>query len=88
MAFDGEWVTEGEFETVEEAWEHANDMGSRWFFYPFRFVTTSKTIKDAPSPIEWMINKRIKTISECFNKTSKSESAQHMDADEFARLMS
>lgn len=35
MSFDGDYVTEGEFQSSNEAWNRSNDMGSRWFFYPF-----------------------------------------------------
>jgi hypothetical protein len=38
MAPDGEFVTDGEFETKEEACENSAEMGSRWIFYPFHFI--------------------------------------------------
>jgi len=40
MSFDGDYQTEKpEFDTIEEAWEYSNDLGSKWYFYPFHFVT-------------------------------------------------
>jgi hypothetical protein len=38
------------FSTIEEAWERNDDMGSRWVFYPFRFVVNAdeKTIASVP----------------------------------------
>ncbi len=42
FAGDGDWVVDHRRETVEEVWNAVNDQGSRWFFYPFAAVTTSK----------------------------------------------
>jgi hypothetical protein len=38
VACDGEYVTDCEGQTVDEVWNQANELGSRWIFYPFRFV--------------------------------------------------
>lgn len=35
IAPDGQHVTEGEFNTIEEAQERWANIGSRWIFYPF-----------------------------------------------------
>lgn len=35
FAPDGAFITEGEFKTIEQAWNRINDWGSRWYFYPF-----------------------------------------------------
>jgi len=44
IATDGDFVTEyQEFDTVEEVWDFCNNMGSRWFFYPYPVVFDSKT---------------------------------------------
>ena len=84
MAFDGEYVTERpEFESIEDAWEYANDLGSKWYFYPFHFVIKNKTIKDSPCNLEYFNNKRIKTIQKIFNQTSKKPELQNVNADEF-----
>lgn len=87
MAFDGAFVTErGPFDTTEKAWEHANDMGSRWFFYPFHFVVTDsgKTIVDAPEPLEHFIGKRTATVQKILAKLSKREELQSADPERFA----
>lgn len=44
---DGDKVTDfRDSETVEDAWESVNNMGSRWYFYPYPVVieTNSDTI--------------------------------------------
>ncbi|MFA6309576.1 MAG: hypothetical protein WC677_07585 [Clostridia bacterium] len=57
MSFDGEYKTEDNrgkgFKTVDEAWEWSDDMGSKWFFYPFQFVVSvsGKTVVEAG----WML---------------------------------
>lgn len=85
MSFDGEFVTEREhFQTVQAAWEHDNDMGSRWFFYPFRFVVTGETIKSAPDLLEHLQGKRIKTVQKIFNTLSNDPAMANADVDQFA----
>ena len=88
MSFDGDYVTEGrDFKTVQVAWERAADMGSRWFFYPFSFVTTAsgKTIKDAPRQFEHLFKGlRVKTVVKIFKQLSKRPEAQEMDVEQFA----
>lgn len=39
LAPDGATVREGNFPTIQAAWDRASDMGSRWFFYPICVVT-------------------------------------------------
>jgi len=90
MAFDGRYVTEGEFDSVEQAWQRSDDMGSRWDFYPFHFVTTAsgKTIKDAPGILREFIGKKTSFVEECFGRCSHSEDIQYMGVDEYAQLVS
>ena len=75
LAPDGERVTErNDFPTIEAAWSHANDMGSRWFFYPICVVTAggSEIIRAVPEnfPKEWD-GKRLSTLRACFAKHSQ-----------------
>ena len=43
-------------------------MGSRWFFYPFVFIATEKTIVEAPDCLEFLNGKRIKTVERFFKE--------------------
>lgn len=86
MSFDGDYITEGEFNTEQEAWDRAADMGSRWFFYPFHFVTTEsgKTIVSACTDIlEWTEGKRVSTIAAIFKAAAGKPENQEMGPDEF-----
>jgi len=69
MAPDGATVTEGrDFPTIEAAWERADDMGSRWYFYPVSIVTTPKGfIRDIPRGMgrHW-IGRRVSTLARAF----------------------
>lgn len=67
IAPDGEFVTEGDFPSIEQAWERSNDMGSRWFFYPIHIVTGKDRILSVPHgmPKEWL-GKSIKTLCRAF----------------------
>ena len=66
---DGDFVTDAHnTESIEKVWERVNDWGSRWFFYPFVFVTTENKgrIVDCPDfpYLNQMKYKSIKTVSE------------------------
>ena len=84
MSFDGEYQREyPEFETIEQAWDYANDLGSKWFFYPFCFVISGNVIVDTPELLTNMKRKHIKTIQKIFNQLSKEPEMQGVDAEEF-----
>jgi len=84
MSFDGEYVIERpKFESIEDAWDYSNNLGSKWFFFPFHFVIKGKTIKDTPDQLRYFNNKRIKTIAKKFNKLSKKPELIGADVDDF-----
>lgn len=76
VAPDGERIVEGFFDSVESAWKRANDMGSRWFFYPVSIVCGSAyrnprivAVPDGMSP-EW-VGRAIKTLQKAFAANSE-----------------
>lgn len=86
MAFDGDAQVERVgFKTIEEAWEHDNDMGSRWYFYPFHFVTTasSKTVIDAGWGLEELKGKRLKTVRALFKELSEQPDMENAGVEDF-----
>ena len=90
MTFDGDYQTERpEFETIQDAWEHSEDLGSKWIFYPFHFVVTEslQTIKDAPELLQGLIGRRVKTIRNLFAELASLPEAQNLDIEEFAFLV-
>jgi hypothetical protein len=87
MGFDGEYKKDSNlFASVSEAWDYSNDIGSRWFFYPFHFVVTESglTIKESAHGLEFFNGKRLKTVAKQFNSLSKLEYTQNLDVDGFA----
>ena len=89
MSFDGDYITEGAFDSVDAAWDRSNDMGSRCFFYPFHFVTTAsgKTIKAAPDELQHLVDQRVKTVAEHFAAIAKTPEAQNVDAETYQFLV-
>ena len=84
MTFDGEHKIEGEFPTIDKAWEYINNAGSRWYFYPFCFVVTPKTIIASTEQLDCLTTgKRIKTIADIFKKHSELPETADMEPDEF-----
>lgn len=89
MSFDGEYVTENKrdekFETIADAWERSSDMGSRWFFYPFHFITTEsgRTIADAPDGLEIFTGRRVETVAGIFAEVSRFPEMVGADCDLF-----
>lgn len=84
MSFDGEFKVEQcrTIKSIEEAWEHsndlANDLGSKWFFYPFHFVTTdsTKTIVASPLRLERFNGLRTKKVVEVFATLAAADEAK------------
>jgi hypothetical protein len=85
MNFDGEYITEGQFKTIDEAWNRSGDMGSGWFFYPFHFVVSDskKTIIDSCDILSWSKRKKLKTIQKIFNEALQRKELQNVDIEEF-----
>lgn len=73
IAPDGEYKTEGEdFPSVESAWQRADDMGSRWFFYPVNVVTGKDRIISVPHGMsqDW-IGKSFRRLCRAFAAESE-----------------
>jgi len=87
MTFDGNFVTEMQvFNTVQEAWKHDNDMGSRWYFYPFHFVVTEsvKTIVESCYLLDKCNGMRVKTIKTIFKDAAEAHENKNVDCELFA----
>jgi CO dehydrogenase/acetyl-CoA synthase delta subunit len=91
MSFDGKFKVEGDgnrhagWETVEDAWMACEDMGSRWYFYPFWFVVTAsgKTIVDSPQNLEHFNHKRVKTVVNIFELLHEMPEVEDADVDSY-----
>ena len=86
MAFDGETMHERpEFDTPADAWEYSGDLGSKWYFYPFHFVTTAsgKTIVESPDMLEFFNGKRLGTVQKAFEKCAALPEAEGMSAEAY-----
>lgn len=82
MSFDGDIQTERpDFETIEQAWNYSNNLGSKWYFYPFHFVTTAsgKTVADAPQGFENLKGERMNYVRKCFKQAA--DKPENADAD-------
>src|SRR3990167_6581992 len=86
MTFDGDYVTEGrDFADVDAAWDRAADMGSRWYFYPWCFVTSEsgKTIVAAPDMLEHFVGRRVATAKSVFAALAALPEQAGADVDRF-----
>lgn len=84
MGFDGEYKREHPtFETIEDASESGNDLGSKWFFYPFQFVVSGETIRDAGYGLTHLEGKRISTVAKIFKKHSERPDMQGANVEKF-----
>ena len=85
MSFNGEYQKENpKFNTIDGAWEYGNDIGSKWFFYPFYFVVSGTRIISAPDFAKRLEGKYIKTAQKIFEYTSELPKCKDMGADSFA----
>lgn len=62
FAPDGEHVRDFYSDSKEYISNKIESIGSRWFFYPFVFIATEKTIVEAPDCLEFLKGKRINTV--------------------------
>lgn len=81
IAIDGGSVKDSNHETIEAANEAINDMGSKWFFYPFASIVRGQTVKQLYGALynratgENILNKllsgkRLKTVKKLFMDTA------------------
>ena len=75
---------EKSFKSIDDAWDYSNDLGSKWFFFPFHFVIKGQTIKDSPTLLKGLNNKRIKTVQQLFKHLSNQKEFQNLDVFDFA----
>jgi len=90
MSFDGDYVIERElFDSINNAWSYSNDLGSKWFFYPFHFVVTEseKTIAGSFDGVHFN-GLRVKTVTKIFEKLSKLPENENCDVDDFVFQLS
>lgn len=92
MSFDGDFQAENPiFTEVDEAWSYSNDLGSKWYFYPWHFVVTdtTKTIVAAPHGMEALVGKRTATVVRLFNALHQELIAKNEQAgvDKFHALI-
>ena len=90
MSFDGDFVKETTEKTIEDCWKRSNDMGSRWYFYPFHFVVTEslKTIVDTPNMLENLKRRKVSTIKKLFQELSQLDENDGCTVDEFVFQLS
>ena len=90
MGFDGEYKIEGLFHSISEAWDRSNDMGSRWYFYPWHFVVTEsgKTIIDSPEMLQHFNGKRLSTAVKHFSTLSKMIELKNADIEQYTFALS
>lgn len=78
IAPDGAIVREGEFPSIQAAWDRASDMGSRWFFYPVCVVTGASRsdrarVLDCPEGLkEYAQGRTLKSVCAMFARNSEA----------------
>jgi len=84
MSLDGEYKEQSpRFETIEETSKYANDLGPKWYSYPFDLICTEKTVVSAGYGLYHLEGKRIKTIAKYFKEVSERPEMQGCNAEEF-----
>jgi len=68
FATDGEHIRDFYSDSKESVSKEIENMGSRWFFYPFVCIATEKTIVEAPECLWFLNGKRIKTVERFFKE--------------------
>lgn len=92
LSFDGDTQIERPiFDSAADAWEYENDLGSKWFFYPFHFLITPShsTVVDTCYEMDAAKGKRLKTVQKAFEFCSNLAVLMYQPApaDVFARFV-
>lgn len=90
LAFDGDMMVERPtFDSIEEASDYSNDMGSKWIFYPFHFVVTEslKTVKEGPPLLYFLKEKRLSTVRRIFKKVYDETGSVEPQENDVIRLI-
>jgi len=88
MAFNGDYVVEKPvFDTTEQAWEYADNLGSKWFFYPFVFIISGIRIKDTPPILEFLKHRNINRVQKIFKALSEREEMERANVERFTQAL-
>lgn len=89
MSFDGDYkVEETGFTKVQDAWECAANLGSKWFFYPFRFVVDeSDTVVGTPDLMTHLEGSSLEDLATHFKEVSEQPEARGVDAEAFSFMV-
>lgn len=72
FSLDGEYITEGEYKTIDEVRDLINNWGSRWIFYPITGVVKNKRVVSMCDNFTQLQNKNINTIQKIIKKNQES----------------
>lgn len=88
MSFDGDYQRELPcFDSIENAWDYCNNMGSKWFFYPFCFIVSGNKIVDSYPLGKRFKGRFLKTVKREFKNYSEKDELQNADPEQFAFAM-
>jgi hypothetical protein len=89
MSFDGDYRTEqSQFENTDDAWDHAGDMGSKWYFYPFHFVVDQAgNVASAPELMSHLEGLTVEDLASHFREKSEQPEAAGVGVEEFSFMV-
>jgi len=89
MSFDGDYKTESpQFENIDDAWDYANDLGSKWYFYPFYFVVDQAgEVVATPQLMEHLEGLTVEDLAAHFKEVSETGDAKGVNAEQFAFMV-
>ena len=103
MSFDGEYVIDSSHKTKDDAIKTAEDLGSKWVFYPFCFICSGCKVVDAfgslirmsdNEPVLRLIfaGRKFKTVQrefkKLFNELERDENENYADMAFFENILS
>ncbi len=90
MSFDGEFQTDRpSFDSTSDAWDYANNLGSKWYFYPFVFVVSEsgKTVIDSADGLGFFNGRRVSTVARVIREAAAKPENQKIGLDEFVSVL-
>lgn len=90
MSFDGEFQSERpSFDSTSDAWDYANNLGAKWYFYPFPFVVSEsgKTVIESADGLGFLNGRRVSTVVRLFRQHAEKQENQGIGVDEFIGVL-
>lgn len=82
LAYDGEAQEEPfKFDSLAEAWDHIEKIGSKWIFCPLPFICSGGIIEGPPRGLSILLGEKLETAKKLISQVSKKVKEAEAEPD-------